>query len=174
MLEIAKSNEAQWTAARTKPRCEKVVSAYCDHHGIACYLPWRRVAKRYQRRTVVSHLPMFSGYVFVQVSWPDKTVLRNSGKIVSILPMDDTLETVLISELRGLQLLEEAADATELVVRSEIVAGETVTVAAGPLQGLTGMVERRHQKTRVTVNIELLGQSVSADLDIGEVVSTSS
>ena len=96
----------------------------------------------------------------------------NSGKIVSILPMRDTLESILITELRGLQLLEQAADATELVVRPEIVAGETVTVASGPLQGLTGVAERRRQKTRVTVNIELLGQSVSADLDIGDLAPT--
>ena len=34
---------------------------------------------------------------------------------------------------------------------------------------MNGIVERRNQRARVTVNVDMLGQSVSVELDLGEV-----
>ena len=58
MVQIEKKPNALWTAAHTKPRCEKVVADYCQRHGVTFYLPLRRRAKRYQRRTVENFLEL--------------------------------------------------------------------------------------------------------------------
>jgi transcription antitermination factor NusG len=159
----------RWTAVHTKPRCEKVVDTYCRRNQIPCYLPLLRRAKRYQRRTVETFLPMFPGYIFVRLGADQLTTLLRSHKVVRVLRTDEVTERVLIDELHQIQQLEAMQQEAELVVQPDLAPGNAVTITSGPLAGLSGIVERRRNKTRVTVNVELLGQSVSADLDIGEV-----
>jgi len=169
MIHIEKKTGMQWTAVRTRPRCEKVVDTYCQRHRIPCYLPLRRRAQRYQRRTVETFLPLFPGYVFVQIDNETRSVLLQSHKIVTVLRIDAVQERTLVAELGDVQLLERAALEAELVVQPEIVPGRPVRVRSGPLAGMSGIVQRRQQKTRVTVNVEILGQSVSVELDVGDV-----
>ncbi len=170
MTLITLSPDAKWTAARTKARCEKQVKIYCERHDITCYLPLRRQARRYQRRMVETYLPMFAGYIFVQVNEPEYDVLQKCPKVVSVLPIHQSQEKQLVEDLRDIQILEKTADQHELVVRPELIAGQTVSFSTGPFQGLNGIVQRRQQTARVTVNVEMLGQSVSIDVDIGEVM----
>ncbi len=159
----------RWTAAHTKSRCEKVVSLHCERHAIPHYLPLLRRAKRYQRRTVETFLPMFPGYLFVQLNAETLTTLLRSHRVVQLLRTDETTEKVLVEELRQIQQLEQIQREAELLVQPDLAPGKPVLITAGPLAGLSGIVQRRRNTTRVTVNVELLGQSVSAELDIGEV-----
>ena len=169
MPDIAQQPGTRWTAVHTRPRCEKIVAQHCDKHRITHYLPLRRRAKRYQRRTVETFLPLFPGYLFVQICPDERSLLMQSGRVAALLPTDDTNEARLVEELQTIHNMELAALKTELIVQPELIPGKYVRITRGPLQGSTGIVERRHHKTRVTVNVELLGQSVSADLDMEEV-----
>lgn len=168
VLEISPVPDRHWTAARTRSRCEKVVARYCDRHGIPAYLPVRRRAKRYQRRTVETFLPMFPGYLFVQIDETRKSLLMQSHRVVWTAAVDDPREQALVTELRSIRLLEQQAAEEDLIVRPELVAGKPVRVTAGPFQGLNGVVERRMNRTRLAINVELLGHSVSVDLDVEE------
>lgn len=169
MPDIAIEPDRRWTAVHTKARCEKIVAGYCDAHGIKHYLPLRRRAKRYQRRTVETYIPMFTGYMFVQIDDDDKQILGRSSKVAHILRIDAPGEMQLVRELQYIRQMEELSKQEELAVQPEIVPGKPVRVVSGPLQGTLGVVEARGSKLRVTVNVELLGQSVSAELDVGEV-----
>lgn len=159
---------AFWYPVYTKPRCEKVVEEYCQVHSIPCYLPLLRRAKRYQRRTVETFLPMFRGYVFAQLDDALRSVFLQSHKVVHILPITESQEELLISELLDIQQLVCLQAITDLVVLPELMPGSPVVVSGGPLKGMHGVVERRKSRTRITVNVEMLGQSVTAELDVGE------
>lgn len=169
-MEIAIHDGAQWAAIMTRPRCEKIVSRYCAEHDITCYLPLRRRAKRYQRRTVETWLPMFPGYLFAQLDPVKKTILLESHKIAHILTTNPDGEAVLVEELRMLQKLENVDAEAELEVLPEIVPGKIVRITDGPLAGVNGIIERRTGKVRVTLNIEILGQAVSVEIDVGDMV----
>ena len=168
MVHIVKHPNMRWTAAYTKPRCEKVVKDYCDRHDITCYLPLRRKAQRYQRRTVETFLPMFPGYVFVQLDGSIQTTLLQSHRVIHTLPLDDQQENHLIQDLNDLQQLEQLAQEAEIIIKPELVPGKPILIASGPLQGTTGIIERRQSQTRITVNIDLLGQSASVEVDAGD------
>lgn len=165
---IVSEPERYWTAVHTKPRCEKVVLQHCWTHQIPVYLPLRRRAKRYQRRNVVTYLPMFPGYIFVQLDSERKSLLLRSNRVVHILSVDEPAEEQLVRELNALRELELTGEETEVMVQPEIVEGRPVRVTSGPMKGVTGIVSRRRDKIRVTVNIELLGQSASAEVDVGD------
>ncbi len=165
---IAFQDGVRWTAVRTKPRCEKAFARYCEGHKVPHYLPLRRRVERYQRRTVTTWLPMFPGYVFVQYNPERSGELVNSHKILNILDIGPTGEAVLVEELRALQKMEALGRTAEIEVMPEIVPGEKVRITGGPLHGVTGIVERRVGSVRVTVNVEILGQAVATEMDIGD------
>jgi len=168
-LALVSLPEALWTAVHVKPRCEKVVAEHCLRFRLIHYLPLRRQVKRYQRRNVEVFLPMFGGYMFAQLREEERDALSLCHKVVHVLRMDRLGEERLLRDLRDVRTLETAAIEANLVVQPEIVAGRPVRICEGPLQGLHGIVEKRAHRTRVTVNVELLGQSVSVDLDVGEI-----
>ncbi len=157
-----------WTVAHVKPRCEKVVSSYCDAHFIPHYLPLRRRAKRYQRRLVETFLPMFPGYVFVQLDSQLQSALMKSNRVTHVLHVNPAMEKGLIVELNSLRRFEELQFEHEIEVCPELVPGVEVVVCDGPMKGVKGVVERRNDGVNIVVNIELLGQSVSALIDSGD------
>lgn len=158
-----------WHPVYTKPRCEKVLRDYCQRHDILCYLPLVKRAQRYQRRTVKTYLPMFRSYVFVQLEHSMRTMLLESHKVLYIVPVTSEQENQLVRELRDIQTMVAAQEEAELIVLPELVAGTSVLITEGPLKGMTGIVLSRRNKTRVVVNVELLGQAVCADMDVGEI-----
>ena len=168
-LNITAMEGTLWTPVSVRPRCEKIVAQYARGIGLTYYLPLRRRIARYQRRNVETFLPMFPGYLFVQISQSDAERLVRCNKIARILRMDENLEFQLIRELQSLMILENASLEAELIVAPELVEGILVEVVTGPFRGMLGVVEKREKSTRISVNVEMLGQSVSVDLDIGEV-----
>ena len=93
---------------------------------------------------------------------------QRCGRIARIFPIDGIQEERLIRELNDIQLLEDADLENELTVEPDILPGREVEIPSGPLKGLTGVVTRRRKQARVTVNVEMLGSSVSVDVDIGD------
>lgn len=153
---------------RVRPRAEKVLARYCAARSIACYLPlWRKIS-RHQRRTVESLLPLFPGYIFAQIGADEHAEILLSNKISRIFRMDISAETLLIRELKSIQIIEQNQLFVEPSVAPELVAGAAVEITEGPLRGLVGVVEKRAKHTRVTVNVDMLGQSVTVELDVGE------
>jgi transcription antitermination factor NusG len=160
--------DSRWTPAYCKPRTEKVVADYCARHGIPCYLPLLRQKRRYQRRTVEVLLPMFRGYVFVRLGLENRTLFLECHRIVHLVEVDEVQERMLVAELQGIQIMERAQGSVELEVMPDIRPGTPVTITDGPLRGTSGVVETRRGKTRVVVNVELLGRAVVAEMDLGE------
>jgi transcription antitermination factor NusG len=166
---IEKKDNVTWTPVRTKPRHEKKLVEYCKANNITCYLPLLKSIKRYEKRSVEHYVPMFPGYVFCAVNEESYRKLLSSGTIVYRVTMNDISEKRLIKDLIALQDFEQMAMQKDVIVRPEIITGSVITVTSGPLMGITGIVERRKNDTLITVNVEILGQSVSAVIDIGYV-----
>ena len=159
----------RWVVVRTKPRCEKKFDHYCQAREITCYLPLRPSVRRYHDRVAEFLVPLFSGYAFCQVAPMDTAPVNQSQHVAQILMPDETMEAQLITELQSVQTLMRAAELGEIEVRPEIQVGNRVTIRSGPMQGLTGVVTRRKNKTRLTVNVEMVGHSVSLEADAAEV-----
>jgi len=167
-IELGHQAGRLWTPLRARPRREKKAAEYCRGLGIPCYLPLRRRRQRYQRRTVETLLPMFPGYVFGAIDEEDYRQILLSGHVAGRLLVNEASEARLIADLNAVRRFEELSRSREVIVMPELVAGVAVVVRAGPLRGIRGIVERRKNATVVAVNVEMLGQSVAAELDVGE------
>lgn len=169
LVDIRQTAGMTWSPVYTKPRCEKVAEEYCRRYGIPCYLPLVRRAKRYQRRTVETFLPMFRSYLFAQLGDDSRSQIVQSHKIVRLVDVTLGQEQGLVRELNDILRLEQLQVQTDLVVLPGLQPGQAVVVTDGPFKGMTAIVARRRSLTRVTVNIELLGQAVTAEMDVGEI-----
>lgn len=168
-INISHLPELTWTPVRTKPRQEKKLAKYCISKGVTYYLPLKKSARRYKRKTVEFSLPMFPGYIFCALNEELYRSLLISGTIVYRIQMDDNSEKRLINDLNDLINFEKISQEENVQIRPEIVSGAVITVQNGPLQGVRGIVEKRDKTTVITVNVDILGQSVSATIDIEDV-----
>jgi transcription antitermination factor NusG len=165
-MRLEHSGDGIWMPVRTKPRQEKKLKEYCDAHGIPCYLPLQKRMHRYNRRCVEFFIPMFSGYVFCQVNDARFSQMVCSNAVLFKIDVDEFDEGNLLDELNSIRRLELLSSEQEVVVKPELVPGVPVMIKHGPLQGMSGIVSARNKKTILSVNIEMLGQSVSAEVDI--------
>jgi len=168
-VEIVPAAGMLWTPVRTRPRREKKLAEYCAAKAITCYLPLTRSVKRYGSKTHEFLLPMFAGYAFCQLDEPLFRELLGSHTVLFRVMVDGSAESRLIDDLRGVQALESCAVGKELVVKPELTPGAAVLVRNGPLKGVKGVVQRRQGGVMLFVNIEILGNSVGVQLDVGDV-----
>lgn len=167
--QFSMADDRRWVVVRTKPRCEKKLAEYCRRREVPHYLPLRRSVRRYSRRTVEFMVPMFPGYVFAHPTIEQRTVVEVSSHAAQVLLPTAEQEAQLVVELNDVATLEQATLSGEVEVRPEIEIGRRVKVVSGPLAGLSGIVSRRQKRLRLTVNVELVGQSVSVEADVSEV-----
>jgi len=169
LMEINKVDKLVWTPIKTKPRQEKKLKHFCGQNSVDCYLPLYKKIKRYGRKTVEHWLPMFPGYVFVLLDDEIYSTLVRSGSIVYRICMNDISEKRLIEDLQTLLKFEKIAADNDIVIKPDILEGKKVSIIEGPFKGMQGVIEKRKNKFAVTVDIDILGQSVSADMDIEDV-----
>jgi len=168
-MKIEKVEKHIWTPVKTKPRQEKKLLNYSEKNSVLVYLPLYKRVKRYDRKIVKHWLPMFPGYVFVCLNEKNFSLLLRSGAIVYRIAMTELSEKRLIEDLQALKKFEDAAFDKDLIVKPEVVNGRRVSISGGPFTGLQGIVQKRKNKFTVTVNINILGQSVSTVMDIEDV-----
>ena len=159
----------RWVVLRTKARAEKKLSEYCTIHQIENFLPLRKSIKRYEKRTAEFYIPMFTGYLFAQICVEDEPTLNRSSHLATIIRPDKLAEETLVSELNDVKRLIEATLDGEIVVRPEIEVGKTIFIKSGPLAGLNGIVQRWKNKSRISVNVDMIGQSVMMEVEASEV-----
>ena len=58
-------SKLRWWVLHTRSRSEKSLARRLVAHNVIFYLPLYQRRQRYQRRLVVSHLPLFPSYLFL-------------------------------------------------------------------------------------------------------------
>lgn len=150
-----------WCVLHVRPRCEKKVADFCRAKELAHYLPLRRETKIYQRRKVTVDKPVFPGYVFSSFDRDGRLDLLKTNNIVRIL--EPATEARLLREIEQVRLAL-AVDPT-LGACSAVKKGARVRIAGGPFLGIEGVVETIKGKTKVSLNVDLIGQGVAVEVD---------
>ncbi len=158
-----------WYVAITKPRHEKVVEDMLRKKGVEVFLPISQQIRRYRSGRRIVKLPLFPRYLFVRFD-PKETLLYH--RILDVPSLQGFIRT----KSSGGMLLpaaDEEVESLKLIVASEIPVavfnemeeGQKVKVLEGPLKGAIGVISHiDRDQLRLTVNVTLLGQSVSVTL----------
>lgn len=162
MESVVPEDLPRWHVVHAKPRCEKKFAEYCAAHSIQADLPLREETKVYQRRKVTVHKPVFPGYVFVKFSPAEKVAVLKSNVIVRILCVEN--QDQLVRELDQIRLAL-SVDPT-LDACAAFQAGKRVVIRKGPFQGLEGVVQVVKGRTKVVLNVEMIGRALAVEVGI--------
>ena len=132
----------------TLPRNEKKLCGVLTASGVPVYLPLRRhvniqpvisKGKNYCYKRVL-HVPMFPGYIFVNVTPELRAELRRNRSVIRILEVSEDEEKVLIDELNLIRELEKFSESDEIDVTNGIRKGKRVKFIGGAFAGWEGVV----------------------------------
>jgi len=151
-----------WWVAHTKSRNEKALAHDLIGKNISYFLPMTWRVWRRSRRTMRSLLPLFTGYLFFCGEETQRLELLRTNRVANVIEVSD--QHLLLDEL---QQVEQALRAgAPLTPYKYIKAGQRCRVIAGPLLGLEGIIITVKNTTRLVLQIDMLGQAASVEIDI--------
>ncbi len=156
-----------WYVLWTRSNCEQLVSDQLLAKGLDVFLPKVGAWSRRGARQQLGHVPMFRGYVFVNLVMDKGRYLEimKSNGLVSILGERwDRLEAVPDLEIETIQRALQARH--PVFPHPYLREGQRVRIARGPLMDLEGIfVRQKPNKGLLVVSINMLHRSVAVEVD---------
>jgi transcriptional antiterminator RfaH len=154
--------DGEWWVVHTKSRNEKALAHDLISKKISYFLPMSWKVSRRSRRTIRSLLPLFSGYVFFCGQENERVELWRTDRVANLIQVKD--QEKLLKEL--LQIEQALRAGAPLTPHKFIKAGQRCRVIAGPLLGLQGVVVKTRGTTRLVLQVDMLGQAASVEIDV--------
>jgi len=154
--------EGQWWVAHTKSRNEKVLAHELIKHNTPYFLPMRWKTLHYKKRKLKSLLPLFSGYLFFCGKENNRLAALRTNRIANLIKVDN--QQKLVQEL--LQIEKAIKTGASLQPHKYLQKGQRCQVTAGPMANLVGIVIETKGTARLVLQIDMLGQAASVEIDI--------
>ena len=161
-VESLRDFTGEWWVVHTKSRNEKALAHDLIRRQISYFLPMTWKVRRKSRRTIRSLLPLFGGYLFFCGGENDRTEVLRTDRVANLIKVND--QDKLINEL--LQIQQALGAGAPLIPDKYVKAGQKCKVIAGPLLGLEGVVATTRGVTRLVLQVDMLGQAASVEIDI--------
>jgi transcription antitermination factor NusG len=162
--------ESQWYAVYTRPHFEKRVAARLAEKQVEHYLPAFHELHQWRDRQKSVEVPVFPSYLFVRLEDSPAERLRvlvTSG-VVRILGPEIKAEPIPDSQIEAIRRMLTGSGG-RCYRQPWLQAGTLVRVRRGPLKDLQGFLVRVKNQVRLIISIDLLAQSVAAEVDVRDV-----
>jgi transcription antitermination factor NusG len=153
-----------WYAAYVKHQHERKAADLLQTKGVEVLLPLQKVVRQWKDRKKTLSLPLFPSYLFVHTNLEDKWEILNTPGIFSLVGSKDRASTIPLEEIESIRRLVASGQPSQ--AHSYLASGDRVQVCAGPLQGMTGILDRFKNQYRVVINVELLQMAVSIEVEL--------
>lgn len=154
----------KWHVLQTKSRQEKALSETLQSMKIKHFLPIVQVQRIHGGRKAKVELPLFPGYLFLHGTVDEAYVADRTKRVAKVIPVFDQIR--LGEELRSLELAINAGnEASQFDPFPYLKSGIRVEVVSGPLRGVRGVIEDRRKRDRLILQVDVLGQATSVEVD---------
>jgi transcription antitermination factor NusG len=151
----------QWWVVHTRPRAEKSLARRLRKRRVAHFLPLYHREWRSGSRLRSSYLPLFPGYLFLHGDFQDRLFALETNLVVRTLEVKD--QDQLATDLQRVYRLVESG--SPLAPEDRLVPGSPVEIISGPFAGMSGKILRRGKKLHFFVEVHLLQQGVSVEME---------
>ena len=163
-------DQPAWFAIYVQVNHEKEVNLRLQQKSLDSFLPLHeKWSKRRDRRKRIQ-VPLFPGYVFVHTvldNYVNLDILRTPG-VVWILRNTSGPLPIPDYQIDSLKIMLNQPQITTAV--PYLTKGDWVQVIGGPFAGCVGVLIRQDtRKGRLVVNIDIIRQSASVELDVEDV-----
>ena len=151
----------RWWVAHTKSRAEKAFAWDLHRRGIGYYLPMveRVGVSGGKKRRVLA--PLFPSYVFLCGNEEDRYEAMTTDHLCQTIGVVD--QDGLVGEL--MHIHKALTGHAELDLYPYATVGRRCRVTAGPFRGVEGCVIQRRQLARLLLQVSILGQGASMEID---------
>ena len=150
-----------WYVLHTKSRQEKALAATLVNRGVPHFLPLIKRVRYYGRRRTTVDTPLFAGYVFLRGDLEQAYEADRTRRVASVITVAD--QAGFDAELHN--VYEALVRQAPLELFPYLRKGVRVVVRTGPFQGLRGLIESRTSPDRLILQVNMLGQATSMEID---------
>ena len=154
-------SDSRWWVAHTKARREKALAWDLHANNIPYFLPMIERNKVWGGRKRKVLKPLFSSYLFFCGNEEDRSTAFGTDHLCAtlVVPQRDQF----VNELRAIhRALSEKID---LEIDGLAAPGRRCRVKEGPLKGIEGTVVHRQGRTRLMLNVTVVGRGTSLEID---------
>jgi transcription antitermination factor NusG len=155
--------QIKWYAAYTCANHEKRVREQLEVRQVASYLPLYETVRRWKDRRMRLQLPLFPGYVFVQIASQNRMQVLEVPGVVRLVGFNGYPTPMPDEEIEGLK--KGLTSGVAIEPHPFLTVGRRVRIKTGPLAGREGVLLRKKGALRVVLSIELILRSVVVDVD---------
>jgi len=159
----------EWYALYTRSRFEKKMLSELTGRSIEVFLPMREILSRWKDRKKRIWVPLFPGYIFVNhVDTPENRFrVLNIPGAVRFISMEGHADPIPEQQILYIRTLLESSIAVDPYPYLQV--GTRVEVSAGPLKGIHGILVEKRGKFRFVIQVDLIRQAVSVEIDASDV-----
>jgi transcription antitermination factor NusG len=154
--------DANWYAAYTMPRHEKLVANQLKIRQVETYLPVYRAVRNWNGRRAQVDVPLFQGYVFVRMPIGNRVKVLEQPGVVRLVGTNGKAAAIPDEEIERLRMSLVLCKAEPYPF---LVPGKKVRIKSGPMTGFEGKILRRKSKMRLVVSLDLIQRSIVFELD---------
>jgi transcriptional antiterminator RfaH len=148
-----------WRVAHVRSRQEKVLARHLLQSSVPFYLPQIERSVTRDGRRLVSHVPLFAGYLFFRGGRDARLQALRSNVVASLIEVEDQLRLgAELHQIRQLQLM-----GASLIPLPEFAVGDPVRITEGAFAGYQGIVVRTGKRDRLMVSISLLRKTIAVE-----------
>lgn len=153
--------QGTWWVAHTKARFEKAFAWDMLNRDIAYFLPMVKKVRVSGGRKRKTMMPLFSSYVFICGTEQDRYNAMATNRLCQTIEVTDQKQ--FINELTE---IEKAINGdAEISPYPYPAKGAKCRIIAGSLKGLEGIVIQDAKKTRMVLEVNILGQGAAVEID---------
>lgn len=152
--------EHKWYVVYTRPRYEKKIAhEIAAMNRVECYLPIRKVNRKWGERMKKVEEPLFPNYLFVKSTPKNRMLLFDIPGVVRFVSFEGKAVTVAEKEIEKIRLMEDCGK--EIQTEPYCSVGSQVVIKNGIFAGLQGILCRKLNNARLIVRMPLLKQAIS-------------
>lgn len=155
-----------WHALYVRSRSERKVLTQLEEMGVEAYLPLITRIKQWSDRRKKVEEPLFKSYVFVHSSLRQYYDILNVYGVVRFVTFEHKAVIVPDNQIVAIKkyIDDPLEDEHAMNKNDDLQVGQRVRITNGPLQGLMGRLVSVHNKRRLVVFIESVGQVIPVSI----------
>jgi transcription antitermination factor NusG len=157
-----------WYVVYVKSRCEKKVVESLSEKKIINYLPLKLVEKQWSDRIKKVLLPLFSGYVFVQIEPTESIEVLKTDNVVCFISINGKPVRVRDREIENIKTIVENGEDID-AVNDKFEVGDYVEIVKGKLSGVKGELIKLKGKYKLLIRVDIINSSILVNVSSSQI-----
>ena len=151
---------ALWYGLRVRESFERIVELHLEKRALESFVPFYQLPSRSGREPRME-APLFPGFVFCKC---EVTSLRSIWAVPGVLAVVHGVQPTETIPVQEIEDLRRAVNSGLPYKPWPYTAGTLVTVAEGPLRGITGVLHNAPAKRQLVLSLTLIRRSVVLEI----------